>query len=221
MARKVFVSYKHSDDSVKPINGSTTVRGYVDELIELFEEDEVYKGEGDEDLSEFKDETIETHLKDKIYDSSITIVLISPKMKDASTLESDQWIPWEVAYSLKEITRNDRTSHTNGFLAVTLPDLNSSYNYYIVDDSCPQCHCRTLNTPDLFRILRKNMFNAKEPKYSDCPNHSPNSVQTGYSSYIFSVKWDDFINDTDRCLSISEEIRSNIDDYNITKLVTD
>ena len=52
MARKIFVSYKHTDDSVEPINEETTARAYVDELIELFEDDEIYKGEGDEDLSE-------------------------------------------------------------------------------------------------------------------------------------------------------------------------
>ena len=68
MARKIFVSYKHSDDTVEPINGEETVRAYVDEIIQLFEDDEIYKGEGDEDLSEFKDETIATHLKDKIYE---------------------------------------------------------------------------------------------------------------------------------------------------------
>ena len=83
-------------------------------------------------------------------------------MKDESENESDQWIPWEVAYSLKEITRNDRTSHTNGILAAVLPDQDSSYSYFLEEDTCSVCHCRNLRTDKLFQILRDNMFNIKE-----------------------------------------------------------
>ena len=222
MARKIFVSYKHTDDSVEPINDETTARAYVDELMELFEDDEIYKGEGDEDLSEFKDETIETHLKDKIYDSSLTLVLISPNMKDESKNESDQWIPWEVSYSLKEITRNDRTSHTNGMLAVVLPDEDSSYSYFLEENICPYCRCTTYRTDKLFQILRDNMFNIKEPIFNNCTNHpDTNRVYMGYHSYIYSVKWCDFIDDKEKYLEIVEEIRDNKDDYKIKKIVED
>ena len=220
MARKIFVSYKHEDASVLPIDGGNTARAYVDELIELFDEDEIYKGEADEDLSEFKDETIRSHLRDKIYDSSITLVLISPKMKDDNERESDQFIPWEVSYSLKEISRNDRTSRTNALLAVVLPDVNFSYSYFLEEDTCSSCHCRTLHTGRLFQILRNNMFNIKDPVYNNCPNHADsNLVYTGYFSYIHSVKWDDFKDDKDKYLEIAENIRGKIDDYDITKEV--
>ena len=220
MARKIFVSYKHADDSVYPINGGTTARDYVNEIIKLFENDEIYKGEGNEDLTQFKDETIQTHLKDKIYDSSMTLVLISPNMKDPWKQESDQWIPWEVSYSLKEITRNERTSQTNAILAVVLPDLSSSYSYFLEEDTCNLCHCTTFRTDKLFRILRKNMFNIKEPTSNNCPNHSSNNpAYIGLFSYIYSAKWEDFIENKERYLKTAESIREKIDDYEITKIV--
>ncbi len=220
MARKIFVSYKHADDSVQSIRGGTTARAYVDELIELFENDEIYKGEGDEDLSEFQDETIASHLKDKIYDSSLTLVLISPNMKDSRQNESDQWIPWEVSYSLKEIVRHGRTSRTNAILAVVLPDQYSSYSYFLEDDTCPSCHCRVLKTLSLFQILRDNMFNIKRPTFNNCLRHPPsNPVYMGHSSYIDSVKWGDFIENKEYYLETAEGIRERIGDYNITKTV--
>lgn len=219
MARKVFVSYKHSDNSVAPPNSEITARAYVDAIIELFEGDEIYKGEGNEDLSEFKDETIATHLKDKIYDSSITLVLISPNMKDIWQKESDQWIPWEIAYSLKEITRGGRTSRTNGILAIVLPDQSDSYSYFLQEDSCPYCHCRTLHTSRLFQVLRDNMFNIKKPTFDNCFNHTTNSVYLGLSSYISSVKWCDFIGNKEKYLQEVEYLRDNIDSYDIKKIV--
>ncbi len=220
MGKKVFVSYKHKDNNVQYLTGyGDTARAYVDYLVENRLNDEIYKGEGDEDISQFKDETIKTRLKDKIHDSSITLVLISPNMKEPWVLESEQWIPWEISYSLKEITRSDRMSHTNGILAIVLPDTNGLYNYFI-DESCSFCKKRTLQTNSLFKILSDNMFNAKnKDSNKDSCNYCNSSFYRGATSYIESVKWQDFISNKDHYLNNCVSVRDNRNAYNIVKEV--
>jgi hypothetical protein len=217
MGRKVFVSYKHNDNSVKNLTGyyNNTARDYVDYLMDKTLKGDVYKGEGDEDLSDFKDDTIKNHLKDKIHDSSITLVLISPNMKNNHKDESDQFIPWEISYSLKEITRKDKTSHTNGMLAVVLPDVNGNYDYFIENKSC---NCRALKTGILFQILNKNMFNANDLQSGNC-NVCNSNFYSGDSSYITSVKWRDFISNKDSYLDKAVKIRDDRKSYTITKEV--
>lgn len=54
----------------------------------------IYKGEeSDEDISNWSDDEIWEHLKGKIFDSTITIVLISPNMREAKKWQKSQWIP--------------------------------------------------------------------------------------------------------------------------------
>ena len=121
LGRKVFVSYKYKDSNVKAISGvmqPTWPCDYVDYIKnKILSGDDVYKGEkSDEDISSWSETAIWEHLKSKIYDSTITIVLISPNMKEVNKWQRSQWIPWEISFSVRETTRNNRTSHRNAFV---------------------------------------------------------------------------------------------------------
>lgn len=186
----------------------------------LDDNDHINKGENDgEDLSNFKEETIASKLRAKIHDSSVTIVMISKNMKDVYLPETDQWIPWEISYSLKEITRNDRTSSTNAMLAVVLPDENGRYDYFIETIGCIHCNSIKWKTDSLFNILGKNMFNKKQPNVNQCPSGTCGLVHRGNDhSYIYPVRWDSFISNVNFHIDHAISINQNINEYELTKM---
>lgn len=224
MGHKIFISYKYGDSSVQrlartPYWESTIVRHYVDEIQDRLKEgDHINKGELDgEDLSMFKDETIASKLRDKIYDSSITIVLISPRMKELNTPESDQWIPWEISYSLYEVQRADRVSRANALLGVVLPDVNGSCDYVITNKRCCQSGCIHLNTTNLFNIIKDNTFNRKRPPQHTC--YIQDTIWEYPFSYMHIVSWPTFINSMDKTIEDAIAIRDRIAEFDIHKQV--
>jgi len=218
MGRKIFVSYKYSDTDVYPLPGvrQTTPRDYVDKIQEQLQYgDHIYKGEeDDEDLSNRSDDYIWGKLKDKIYDSSITIVLISPNMKESNRRDRSQWIPWEISYSLKEITRINRTSQSNAVFAVILPNRNSSCEYFVIEKN----DRKTYFTESLFNIHRNNMFNEKNPTIIQ-QSDGAKIYQNPEPSYIFAVKWFDFISNIQGNIDRAVKLKLNINKYNICKEV--
>ena len=110
MAHKTFISYKYSD--VVEYKGCNNLRDKI--IARLGADAKFYKGENgySKDVSSYTSEYIKTYLKDMIYDTSVTILILSPNMKQS------QWIEWEIEYSLKSITRADRTSRPNGVVCV-------------------------------------------------------------------------------------------------------
>jgi hypothetical protein len=223
MGNKVFVSYKYSDRQVAPLSNYTVTkaRHYVDELqVALSEADHINKGEDDgQSLADFTDENIASKLRDKIYDSSITVVLLSRGMKENDKEEKDQWIPWEISYSLRAQTRDGRKSRPNGVLAVVLPDQSGSYAWYFKEKYCPHCNCMMLLTVQLFSILKKNMFNALDKEPGTCENHESGTSYMGDHSYIRSVKWDKFMGNISYQLNKTIELRDRINEFTITKKI--
>lgn len=229
MGYKIFVSYKYADSDVYDITNNyyeiCTVRDYVDEVEKTLKDatEHIYKGESDgEDLSKLSEETIWAKLKDRIRDSSLTIVMISPNMKELFKEDKNQWIPREISYSLKEVSRIDKsgravTSKTNAMIAVVLPDKNNSYSYYIEDKSCCNSRCRSLSTYKLFNILKNNMFNLKDAETNLCSNGS--NIWHGESCYIESVKWDDFKENMQKYIDKAYDRQNNIENYEICKEV--
>lgn len=219
MGKKIFVSYKYEDSNVLALAGyyPTTVRSYVDELEKLLEkEDHIYKGEHDgEDLGSLVDATIGSKIGDKIFDSTVTIVLISKNMKE-NTPEKDQWIPWEISYSLREQSREQGNSKTNAVLAVVIPDQFGSYDYYITDNV--ECNSRTLDTSVLFQILSDSMFNMND-RESNTRNCGGRKIYEGSPHYIESAKWRDFISNINWYINRVLDIRSHINEYTLTKNV--
>jgi len=217
MGKKIFISYKYGDRQVQKLNDSfyTTARNYVDEIQGLLlAEDHINKGENDgESMESLADSTIGSKLGDKIFDSTITIVLITKGMRENKP-DKDQWIPWEISYSLREQSRNGQNSKTNAVLAVVLPDEYGSYSYFFNFDNF--CNCTNYNTHFLFEILGKNMFNIKNPETRDCAGKK---VYDGYCSYISSVEWGKFKDDINQYINIAVEIMRNKDKYEIKKNV--
>ena len=223
MGHKIFVSYKYADSQVANINGKwdTTVRNYVDELESKFDaSSHIYKGESSgEDLSQLSDETIWQQLRDRIFDSTLTIVMISPGMKDSLKKEKDQWIPWEVSFSLRTTTRNTSTggtykSNPNAMIAVVLPDSNGSYSYYLERKTCCTSNCTTHYTEKLFKIIRDNKFNRTVPKKHTCATVGE-VIWEKPSSYIEAVRWSDFLRDLDGNINSAYDRQKKIDEYNI------
>ena len=217
VSKKIFVSYKFHDTDVMPIIGGyreSKTRDYVDALEKQLLGDHIYKGESaDEPLDHLAPTTIQKKLYDRIYDSTATLILVSPNMWDRLKPESQQWIAQEIAYSLSEHSRGGTTSHTNAMLAVVLPDSSGSYDYHMQARHCCATCCTYYPQDRIFPIHKANAFNrdAGEPCSAGIRIHH------GEHSFIPSVKWEDFIGGVSTCLARAYAILDDIDSYTTVK----
>lgn len=178
MAHKTFISYKYSE-----------ARDLRDRIIDALGDDATfYNGErcDSPDLTDYTTETIKKNLKDMMYDTSVTIVIISPNMNDS------KWIPWEIEYCLKNISRQGRTSHTNGVVGV-IKKVNGSYSWFkSIREKPDGCQVSCYKEELVPQIVRNNRYN-QNPKVYSCDRCKCIDALTG--SYISFVKEEDFLND--------------------------
>ena len=186
MAHKTFISYKYSES-----------RKLRDTIIAALGKDATYyKGEtvDSKDMTDFKRETIEKNLTDMMYDTSVTIVILSPNMR-----ESD-WIGWEISYCLKKTTRKGRTSQRNGVVAV-IKKVNGSYSWFKHSNQNGSINYHMDKIQD---IIQKNHFN------SDPPIKTSNGFYDSLNgSYIAFVEEDEFLNDPAKYIDNAYEKSEN------------
>ncbi len=200
MARKTFISYKYSE-----------AQDLRDEILKALGDDgSYYQGETSDspDLTDTSTENIKKNLSDMMYKTSVTIVIISPKIK-----ESD-WIDWEIEYCLKEVSREGRTSKTNGIIGV-VQKKNSSYDWLVTKNTKDDgCTVRTVSKKPLLDIINNNRFN--RPKHGhacdDCKTYSQLD-----GSYIAIIDEEDFLKDPDKYIENAYSKSEAAEEFDLVK----
>ena len=202
MATKVFISFRFSDG-----------KEIKDELVDLFDEStEVINRSEDVDRSQMSEDTIQEYLYEKLKDTSVTIVLLTPEAVSYRKNwigNYDDWLYDELRYSLED-RKNNRT---NGVVAVYTDDakdmiLESSSHY------CSHCQetksCRTLKFFD--NLARKNMLNIKQSYKKNLCN---DLYDDSHDSYISLVSLEEFKQDHTKYIDNAKDKRHRLHEFNI------
>lgn len=201
MAHKTFISYKWSE-----------AQELRDNIINALGDDATYyKGETSDspDLTDTSTENIKTHLRNMMYDTSVTIVIISPNMKES------RWIDWEIEYCLKNNTRKNRTSNTNGVVGVIMK-YDGGYDWFkATSTNIDGCSFASYKEDLVYDIIRNNRFNQNPKKYTCDVCKTVNSL-TG--SYIAYVEEEDFLaNPTKYIDNAYEKSENDAEGYDLVK----
>ena len=201
MSHKTFISYKY--------NEAGNLRNAI---IDALGDDAIYyQGEtsSSPDLSDTSTENIKKNLTDMMYDTSVTIVIISPNMKNSN------WIDWEIEYSLKNITRKGRTSHTNGVVGVIMK-FNGGYSWLkTTSTNGDGCTSSSYDESKVYSIINNNRFNQNPKKYS-CDICKTVNALTG--SYIAYVEEETFLSDPQKYIDNAyDKSENDAAGYDLTK----
>lgn len=200
MAHKTFISYKYDE-----------ARDVRDRIISALGSDATYyQGETSDspDLSDLSTERIKERLKDMIYGTSVTIVVISPRMTQS------KWIDWEIEYSLREYKRGDRSSHSNGVVGVVMKYMGSYDWIRTISAHSDGCRPASYSNAFLYDIIVNNRFNQTPVEYACERCQTVNSL-TG--CYFSLVEEEDFLLDPQRYIDNAFEKSQNLWNYKVCK----
>jgi len=198
--KKTFISYNYSE-----------AQSLRDKIIESLGEAALYyKGETSTspNLTDTSTQNIKNNLKNMIFDTTVTIIVVSPNIKQS------KWIDWEIEYSLKEYKRNSRASKTNGIVAV-IQKINGDYSWIRKKNIKNDGHSTYTNdTSFLFDIINNNRFNQVPKEYicEDCL-----TVDANKGSYISIIEEDDFLKNPDFYIENAYQKSQNVENYNLKK----
>jgi hypothetical protein len=201
MARKTFISYKYSE--------SQRLR---DAIINVLGDDaSYYMGETAEspNISDTTVDNIKQSLRDMIYGTSVTIVIISPNYT-----KSD-WIDWEIQYSLSEYSRDGRTSKTNGIVGVIMKT-NGSYDWIVKNSNKDDgCTTRQIDNSKLSDAVKGNRYNLLTKDKYACSHCKSYDQLNG--SYIALIDEDKFIVDPSKYIENAYAKSQFLNNYQISK----
>lgn len=199
MAHKTFISYKYSE--------SLKLR---DDIIRALGDDaKYYNGETglSPNRSDDKDGTIWNYLKDMIWGTSVTIVIISPQM-----MESD-WIEPEIEYSLRKESREGTQSKRNGVVGV-IKKVNGGYSWFKnTHTNADGCKVTRYDETKVFDVIKNNRRNQVTKQYlcKECK-----TIDALKGSYISYVEEDVFLNDPQKYIDNAyEKSQNDCDGYEI------
>ncbi len=195
MSRKVFISFRYSDGNK-----------YKELLTEIFDKNnDVINCSENIDRSMMSEATIKKYLYDKLKNTSVTIVLLTPEAinyrKDWYGNIND-WIYDEVRYSLEDRENN----RCNGLIAVYTPEVK--------DILVSKSSSGSTIINDFNNLVRKNMFNI----FSAYKNNKEEGYyNANLDHYCSLVSWDDFIENFNMYIEIAEKKREEKYKYDVHK----
>ena len=197
MANKVFISFRYSD-------GNDIKQDLVNKFDEL--KYTINKSE-DVDRSSMNDNTIQKYLYEKLCDTSLTVVLITPEAVEHKRNifgRLDDWMYDEIRYSLEDRSGN----RTNAMIMVYTQEAKSSVIARETEE------VTTIN--DFNNLARKNMFNVKPDKKV---NQSPAIYNSLEDNYVSLVSLNHFLDCPQKYIDNAISKRERLDDFKLVKKI--